>query len=180
MTPGAESVTVIGSAALAVETAAVVADVTLAVRFTVDSPAATAELPVNVSVQATAPLGRKVGALQEAVNPIGSPEAISMLGAPMSAVMGERGSGLPRKPVQPRFESSLVSKYDSGEFAWIIVSWMIRPPTGVAVKVTVAVASDCMETSAGETLKVSPGVRGEGQLATSAAPSTEPRPVAWL
>jgi len=85
-----ERVTVIGRAAVAVVAAEEAAEVTVAPMLSVDARAMAFVLAASVSVQATEPLGVKLGADQEAVIPAGSPETMPMLGSPTRAVIGER------------------------------------------------------------------------------------------
>ena len=70
---GIAAVTVMGRFTIALKVSPVL-EITFAVRLSVDVPATAVELPVNVSVQATAPEEVTVGALRAAVIPLGSPE----------------------------------------------------------------------------------------------------------
>jgi hypothetical protein len=90
-----------------------------ALRESVELPAAALELPVSVNVQETAPATVTTGALDTAVKPFGTPDAIERID--------------PAAPVG-----------------------IATPPSGVAVTVTVAVASDCTETDAGDATSCTP------------------------
>jgi hypothetical protein len=81
-----------------------VADDTKALRLSVELPAPALELPFSVSVHTTAPAGVKVGALQDAVNPFGKPDAMLMVdpAAPLATVNPPNGVPVTVKVAVPR------------------------------------------------------------------------------
>jgi hypothetical protein len=105
------------------------------VRPSVDAPATALELPASVSIQAIEPPGVTPGALKAAVNPFGKPEATLMLAPPVPVVPEPDAatipSNVPRPPVCPAYSLK------------VPLAVAARPPTGVAVTVSVAVESDC-------------------------------------
>ena len=133
---GGVNVTVMGRFAPAEYTRPVFAAVSSAVRSSVDEPATALGLPVSVSVQAIDPFDATVGEPNCAVNPLGRPETTLMLALPVPLV-AEAGQAafpcnVPGPPVCPTY--SLRAPLTA----------TAKPPTGVAVTVSVAVESDCI------------------------------------
>lgn len=139
---GFVSVTVMGRATVAEYEAPPAVDTTCASRFSVDVPAAAFELPVSFSVHVTAPADVKLAALQVAVKPAGKPETTLMLGALLAVVLAEA-------------KSATGSSFCAGVRIPLLPA-IANPPIGVAVTVTVAVASDCTGTDPGEAASVIP------------------------
>jgi hypothetical protein len=105
------------------------------VRPSVDAPATALELPASVSVQAIEPPDVTPGALKVAVNPFGKPEATPMLAPPVPVVPEPDAATIPSNV--PR--SPLCFTYSLK----VPLAITAKPPTGVAVTVSVAVDSDC-------------------------------------
>lgn len=94
VTDSVGGVSVTDSETVAVDVTVVeAADATWELRVSVALPAAAVELPVNVSVQTTAPALVTVGALHDAVNPFGNPDAtlIEDPAAPLATVNPPNG-----------------------------------------------------------------------------------------